>query len=78
MEREFRLRQQFTEEIHIYQFVMLSGVWLTLNFIMKVNRKRNECQAMIEGRESAGMKKVVKDEVVKDEAPKSKADKKDD
>ena len=54
IERELRLRQQFQADIHTYQFVMLLGAWLTINFILKVNRKREECQAVIEGRNVDG------------------------
>ena len=53
IEREFRLRQQFFADIHTYLCIMIVGIWLTINFIMKVNRKREECQAIIEGRPAA-------------------------
>ena len=53
VEREFRLRQQFVADMHTYLFVMLFGVWCTINFVLKVNRDRERCQAEIEGREPA-------------------------
>ena len=53
IEREFRLRQQFFADIHTYLAIVLVGIWLTMNFIMKVNRRREECQALIEGRAPA-------------------------
>ena len=53
IEREFRLRQSFMSDIHTYQFVLLLGVWLTINFIFKVNRDRERYQAIIEGRDMA-------------------------
>ena len=40
-------------DIHTYLFTMLLGVWLTINFVLKVNRARDKCQAVIEGREPA-------------------------
>ena len=43
VERDFRLRQQFMTDIHTYLFVMLLGIWLTVNFVLKVNRRREEC-----------------------------------
>ena len=52
IEREFRLRQSFMSDIHTYQFVLLLGVWLTINFIFKVNRDRERYQAIIEGRDN--------------------------
>ena len=54
MERDFRLRQQWTEDIHIYLYIMVLAVWLTINFVLKVNRSREACQAKIEGREPYG------------------------
>ena len=51
VEREFRLRRQFLSDMHSYLFVMLLGVCLTLNFVFKVNRSREQYQAVIEGRE---------------------------
>ena len=53
VERNFRHRQQFMTDIHTYLFTMLLGVWLTINFVLKVNRARDKCQAVIEGREPA-------------------------
>ena len=69
MEREFRIRQQFMGDIHTYLFVMILGIWLTINFVLKVNRSREQCQAIIEGRAPP---------VQADEPPKSAQQKKDD
>ena len=38
-------------DIHTYQYVLLLGVWLTINFIFKINRDREYYQAIIEGRD---------------------------
>ena len=81
VEKEFRLRQQFMTDIHTYQFVLLLGVWLTINFILKVNRDREYYQAIIEGRdekpdkdEKPGLRHIPSEEM----KPKSNQEKKDD
>ena len=38
IEKEFRRRQMFTTDMHIYQLVMICSVLLSLNFIMKLGR----------------------------------------
>ena len=43
IEREFRLRQQFFADINTYQAIMLVGIWLTINFVLKLNRQREKC-----------------------------------
>lgn len=40
LEREFRHRQQFLLDMHTFQLVMLAAIWLSLNYIMNVNRDR--------------------------------------
>ena len=44
IEREFRLRQQFTVDMHIYNLMMLLGIWCTLNFITGLNRDKYQME----------------------------------
>ena len=42
-EKHFRQQQQFSGDVQRVMFQILLGIWLTFNFIMKVNRmKRNQ------------------------------------
>ena len=34
--------------MHIYQMFMVAGAWLSLNFIMKLNREKEEKQKFID------------------------------
>jgi len=47
-EKEFRRRQQFTNDMHIYQLVMIAAILLSLNFVLKLGRQKRECQTQIE------------------------------
>mmetsp|Transcript_706 Transcript_706/g.987 ORF Transcript_706/g.987 Transcript_706/m.987 type:complete len:171 (-) Transcript_706:72-584(-) len=81
IERNFRHRQQFMSDIHTYLFVMLLGIWLTINFVFKVNRARESCQAYIEGRApdaSAVEPATPVEPGTPTEPPKKEKDKKDD
>ena len=39
-EKHYRLQQQFSGDIQRVMFEILLGIWLTFNFIMKVNRMK--------------------------------------
>ena len=86
IEKEFRHRQMFLADMHTYQLVMIAGIWLSLNHMMKINRDRVKREKIIA---EAGKEKPVEllDEDKKkpespakspDQPPKSAADKKND
>ena len=47
LEREFRHRRQFLLDVYSYELVMIAGVWLSLKFMMQVNRDRERHKDLI-------------------------------
>ncbi len=45
--------------MHIYQMIMVAGAWLSVNFIMKINREKEEKQKFID-EVKKGVKEAVK------------------
>ena len=46
-EKHFRQQQQFSGDVQRVMFQILLGIWLTFNFIMKVNRMKRTQQEII-------------------------------
>ena len=46
-ERSFKLRQKFSTEIVIYCLIMISSVFMALNHIMSVDRKKHDYEDKI-------------------------------
>ena len=47
-ERSFKVRQKFSTEIILYSLVMISSVFMSLNHMMSVDRKKNDFEEKIE------------------------------
>ena len=47
-ERSFKVRQKFSTEIILYSLVMISSVFMSLNHMMSVDRKKNDFEEKID------------------------------
>ena len=70
LEMYHRHHRQFMCDMHFYQMVMISGAWLSLNFILRVSRDKDEKKKFIVDY-NAGVKEVLS-------APKKENEKKND
>ena len=66
IEKEFRHRQLFLVDMHTFQLIIISSVWLSINGLMKINRDRVKGQQTIADHAKNGAKEV---EILKEDKP---------
>ena len=72
IEKEFRHRQLFLVDMHTFQLIIIVGVWLSINGMLKINRDRARGQQIIaDSKKQGGAKEVEVPQVTKVEDAKT-------